>query len=299
LALVADYTSSRIRKVTISTGKVETLKDASNAVISFSGICGVHWSPDGKYAFAVLLFAGVVKQVVVDPAKLAVCDAGSHTVRRVTLQTYEVETLAGSVQGYSEGTGGAALFSSPYGVTFDSAGLYLYVADKGNHRIRRIDANSKAVTLFAGSGSVGSTDGTGAGATFNSPTKVVMSPDGAHLFVTSVGDHRIRRIVTASQVVSTLVGSSAGHADSSGLLAMFNQPNGIALSPSGTDLYVAEIYRIRKVNLGDLSVTTYAGSGSAGSSDGVGLAASFDQPVDLQVRTPPPPPPPPSYLSTP
>ena len=120
----------------------------------------------------------------------------------------DVSTLAGSGSaGSVNATGAAASFNSPYGVAVDGAGN-VYVADRGNHLIRRM-SSAGVVSTLAGSGSVGSVDGTGAGASFNSHYEVAV--DGAgNVYVGDGGNHLIRKVSSAG-VVSTLAGSgSAG-----------------------------------------------------------------------------------------
>ena len=78
-----------------------------------------------------------------------------------------VSTLAGSGSGvYADGTGAAASFRNPYGVAVTADGQTVFVVDQTNHRIRRIDVASGAVSTLAGSGSGENADGTGAAASF-------------------------------------------------------------------------------------------------------------------------------------
>ena len=90
-----------------------------------------------------------------------------------------VTTLAGSSQGSTDATGTSASFNGPAGITTD--GTNLYVADEGNHRIRKIVISTGVVTTLAGSSSIGSTDATGTSASFSNPSGI--TTDGTNLYV--------------------------------------------------------------------------------------------------------------------
>ena len=190
-----------------------------------------------------------------------------------------MSTLAGSaVAGAVDGTGIAASFNTPYGITTD--GTNLYVADYGNKKIRQIVIATGVVTTFAGSGVAGAVDGTGIAASFNMPTGIIR--DGVNLYVTDLGNHKIRKIVIATGVVTTLAGSGvAGAVDGTGIAASFNTPYGI--TTDGTNLYVADYgnKKIRQIVIATGVVTTLAGSGLTGAVDGTGIAASFNRPYNL------------------
>jgi NHL repeat len=119
-------------------------------------------------------------------------------------------TLAGSGSaGYADGVGAAARFSSPHDVAADASGN-VYVADTGNHCIRKVTP-AGLVTTVAGTGAAGHADGAAAAATFSRPTGVAVSyENGAALppvlYVADRGNHRIRRIDTATATVTCYAG---------------------------------------------------------------------------------------------
>lgn len=143
--------------------------------------------------------------------------------------------LAGGAEGYRDGAGAAAAFNTPSGVALDGRGN-LYVADTGNHAIRKI-APDGTVSTLAGSGVAGFADGQGALAQFNGPVGVAVDKDGV-VYVADTYNDRIRRIAPDG-TVSTLAGTGRpGFADGSGAVAQFDTPCGIAVGKDG--VYVAD-----------------------------------------------------------
>lgn len=184
-----------------------------------------------------------------------------HTVRKFDISTGDLTLLAGSVStaGSTDGTGSGALFSAPRGVASD--GTNLYVAETGNHIIRKIVIATGVTTLFAGGvGATGTTNATGSAARFNNPYDVVYN--GGYLYVADYSNHKIRRIDVSTAAVTDLAGGG-GFADGTGLGARFNGPIGIA-TDGATYLYVADYnnHAIRKVNRTTGQVTTILGSPS-------------------------------------
>jgi len=173
-----------------------------------------------------------------------------------TTVTYEaaiVSTLAGGKEsGFVDGQGENARFRSPKGIAIDAAGN-LYVADSGNHRIRKVTPEGEVSTL-AGSGETGYNkggfaDGEGQNAKFNEPSGIVIDAAG-NLYVADKFNHSIRRI-TPEGKVSTLAGNGEkGIADGEGSDARFNDLGSIAIDAAG-NLYVADgswdNRRIRKI----------------------------------------------------
>ncbi len=184
------------------------------------------------------------------------------TIGQTNGPVYTFTTLTNRASiGSDDGTGSAARFSSPQGVAVDSAGN-LFVADTGNHTIRRITP-ARVVTTIAGSaGQPGSADGAGATARFDRPNDVVVD-GGENLYVADTGNHTIRRI-SPSGVVTTLAGDPGhtGFADGTGSAALFSKPAALALSTTG-DLFVADYGNnaVRKIMLSGV-VTTLIDSSS-------------------------------------
>jgi sugar lactone lactonase YvrE len=221
------------------------------------------------------------RAVAVDASgNVYVADFINHKIRKIT-PAGVVSTFAGSgFTGSTDGTGTAASFRNPSGVAVDASGN-VYVADYGNHKIRKITP-SGVVSTFAGSGTQGSADATGTAASFNAPFGLAVDASG-NIYVADTGNHKIRKITPAG-VVSTLAGSgSYGSTDGTGTAAIFAFPNGVALDASG-NVYVADTNnnKIRKITSAGV-VSTFAGSGTQGSIDGTGTAASFDYPTGVAV----------------
>ncbi|MBL0153227.1 MAG: IPT/TIG domain-containing protein [Chitinophagaceae bacterium] len=194
------------------------------------------------------------------------------------LPTYTTSTFAGFNQGYADGNGTAASFNVPSGVTRDASGN-IYVADRDNHRIRKITP-AGVVTTFAGSGTAGFVNGNGTAAQFNQPYSITI--DGAgNLYVGDRMNHSIRKITPAG-VVSTLAGDgNGGMINGTGSGARFNEPLGVAADAAG-NVYVADYINslVRKVTPAGVA-TTFAGSGGFSLTDGTGTAASFSGPFGI------------------
>ncbi len=217
--------------------------------------------------------------VAVDSAgNVYVADTFNNEIRKITPEGVTT-TLAGSLtQGYQDGPGETALFRQPTGVAVDSEGN-LYVADQNNHKIRMITPEGVVSTL-AGSGA-GYTDATGTNAKFQYPRAVAVDSAG-NLYVADQNNHKIRKIAPGG-VVTTLAGSGQGSADGTGTAASFAYPRAVAVDGVG-NVYVADqfYHKIRMITPAGV-VTTLAGSGSNGSADGTGAAASFYNPYGVAV----------------
>ena len=189
----------------------------------------------------------------VDGPDLYVADSGNNRIRLVSGgQGYPVSTIAGGAAAawVDAPLGVNARFNAPSDVAMYWP--YIYVADTGNHRIRRIDLSSQdfAVTTIAGDGTPGYLDGEGLAARFNAPQGLELSGDG-RLYVADTGNHRIRVIDLADPLFTVtpfVGGATAGTSDGLGAQGRFNAPAGLLFDYDGS-LIVADSgnHRIRRV----------------------------------------------------
>jgi len=189
----------------------------------------------------------------------------------------------GAALDHTDGTGSSARFYNPTSIAIDAAGN-LYVADGGDHTVRKVTAGGVVTVLAGASGQGGSIDGTGGGARFQYPYAVAVDA-GGNVYATDIGNHNIRKI-TAGGSVSTLAGMAgvAGFADGVGTNAQFNLPQGITVDAAG-NVYVADTNNstIRKIATNGV-VTTFAGAAAqTGTSDGAGGSARFNYPFGLAI----------------
>ena len=211
-------------------------------------------------------------------AALSVAVAGAQPA-----DNWIIETVAGNgTEGFG-GDGGAAVAAQlylPLGVALDGAGN-LYIADLGNHRIRKVDA-AGVITTVAGSGSTGEfgggfggDGGAATGARLSSPAGMAL--DGAgNLYIADGWNHRIRKVDAAGTITTVAgsgrsgLGSMGGYSGDGGpaTAAQLYAPAGVALDGAG-NLYIADLlnHRIRKVDSAGV-ITTVAGSGEVGFGEG-------------------------------
>ncbi len=260
---VADLGSHTIRKVVIATTEVTTL----------AGSWGGAGYADGTGAAAEFLGP---EGIATDGTNLYVAESMNDTIRKIVIATAEVTTLAGAERqfGYADGTGAAARFSSPCGISTDNTNLY--VADSRNHTIRKVVIATTEVTTLAGTAPwYGRADGTGAAARFDHPFDV--TTDGTNVYVADGYNNAVRTVAIATAQVSTLAGTPAtGATDGIGAAARFRNPVGV--TTDGENLYVADAGNstIRKVVIATGQATTLAGTaGSWGYADGTEASARF------------------------
>ena len=265
---VADKANQTIRKVT-STGVVTTL----------AGVAGSQGTNDGPANVARFYDP---EGVAVDKSgNVYVADFNNHTIRKVTPKgmVTTLAALAGSL-GFVDGKGSAARFGNvpsfgPSGVAVGTDGN-IFVADTGNHAIRKVTPEGVVTTLAGSAGGTGSADGAGSFARFRYPGGAAVDKAG-NVYVADTGNDTIRKM-TPQGVVTTLAGLAGqrGSVDGTGSKARFTDPFDVTVDSSG-NVYVADEGNdtIRKVTPEGV-VTTLAGlAGNFGSTDGIGSAARF------------------------
>jgi sugar lactone lactonase YvrE len=250
---VADTLNSTIRKIT-----------PAGVVTTFAGTPGSGGSADGIGATARFNFPF---GVAIDKAdNVYVSEVGNNTIRKITPAAV-VTTLAGlpPIADYADGTGSAARFNTPVGISADSA-ANLYVCDEANQTIRKITAGGEVTTIAGLADSPGSVDGSGLAVRFSGPAAVSKDAAG-NVYVADAGNVTIRKITPAG-VVSTFAGTAqrTGTADGTGSDAQFMRPAGIAVDSHG-NVFVSDSGRypysgghsLRKITPAGLVTTVASG----------------------------------------
>ena len=242
---IADTHNHRVRRVDAATHTIITI--AGTGVSGFAG--------DGSLATAAELASPLT--LVFGPTNLLyVADSRNHRVRSVNLQTGVITTVAGlGTQGFS-GDGGAATsarLDTPSGLAFDSAGN-LFIADTGNHRVRRIDAVSHTISTVAGAS---------ASSQLLRPVSLVVAASG--LLVADAGSQQVLRLDIASGALTVFAGQGSQSFQGDGgpaAIALLDTPAALAVTPSGiVSIADAGNARIRQVGA-DGSISTVAGLGT-------------------------------------
>ncbi|MFB9843546.1 NHL repeat-containing protein [Mucilaginibacter ginsenosidivorans] len=265
---VGDWANNLIRKINVNTGAVST----------FAGTVAPGFN-DGPISSAI--FNGTANIVFDKSGNLFIADEENNRIREITTAGNAV-TIAGSgLQGSADGVGTAASFFHPEGMVID-ANNNLYVADN-NNTIRKINLATKQVSTYAGTGVRGFKNGPVASATFSSPYGLAMDANG-DIYVGDIVNNCIRKITVSTGMVSTFAGTSVqGLSNGPALNATFYFPCGVAFDPKG-NLFVAELKNntIRKIAT-DGTVSTYAGTGQKGATNGPATQATFSQPIGLAI----------------
>ena len=275
---VADTGNQRIRMVqqtgsgSSTTWSVSTL--AGNGTPGFAdgpGASAKFYNPHGIAIDA----AGVVY----------VADTTNNRIRRIGTDGV-VSTVAGDgTAGLQNGSGSQARFNAPQGLALDNQGN-IYVADTGNAAVRKIDGGGTVSTL-AGDGTIGSSDSPNA--RFDGVVGIAVEGQNVYVYLADTGNHRIRRLDVTGTVI-TVSGAERGFKDGSASQARFAEPSGIALEADGKIIIadgVNSLIRLVDPALAasgsNQAVSTVAGTGVRGSTNGSGDVARFFTPRGVAV----------------
>ena len=265
-----DFGNRTVVKITVSSNTLTVV--AGNGTFGYSGDGGPATSASLSLAFGV---------AVDSLGNVFIADTLNQRVRKVTVSTGVITTVAGNgVAGFSGDSGLAtsASLNNPTGVAVDASGN-LYIADRDNHRIRKVTAGT--ITTVAGNGTGAfSGDGTATSISLNQPSGVAVS--GTVVFIADTLNNRIRKLTNGAIATVAGDGTAGFSGDGAGATsAALANPTGVAVDAFG-NFYIADSSnRIRKVT--GTTISTVAGSGSFSFSgdDGAATSAALASPFSV------------------
>jgi DNA-binding beta-propeller fold protein YncE len=227
-----------------------------------------------------------------DPAgNLCFSDTYNHCIRRIDARSGIITTIAGSGERGFSGDGGPATraqMDQPYGIVIDRSGN-IYIADRLNGRVRRVDGASGVITTLAGDGS-GKYSGDGGPADragLAEPNGLALDREHRRLFVADVADNRVRVVDLASGIITTFAGTGkAAHAGDGGSAASADVfgARAVALAPDDS-LYVLERQgsSLRRVRDGIIETVAGTGARAYGGDGHDARHAVFNAPKEMAV----------------
>ncbi|WP_159020359.1 hypothetical protein [Algibacter sp. L3A6] len=224
---VADSSNNRIRKVSLA-GVVTTFAGGSSGFVDGMGTAAKFNKPSGLTTDA--------------DGNIYVADLENQSVRKITTAGL-VSTLAGGTEGYNDGAGSSAQFKDPRAIVL-SNNNELMVTDQFGRTVRKVTL-AGVVTVFAGNGVSGSSDGVGTSSSFGVPNGITIDNDG-NLLVSDRSEHNIRKISPNAEVTTIAGTRSLGSDDGVASQATFYNPAGMLVTADGT-IYIADYdnHRIR------------------------------------------------------
>jgi uncharacterized protein (TIGR03437 family) len=246
----------------------------------FSGFSLMPGNTDGSAAAA--RFNAPLGMAIDQNNNLYVADELNHCIRKVT-PAGDVSTFCGNgIAGHQDGNANTARFNFPSDITYDAINGYFYVADKGNHCIRKVNLSGTVFTVAGIPGSPGYVDAPGLSARLENPAGVAVEGELANIYIADQGNHCIRKL-DHQGLLTTFSGSTVpGQQDGTGIAAKFSAPADITWDTAGY-LYVTDIINqnIRRISKNSQQVVTAAGVGVAGFQDGTTALSLFNNPVGI------------------
>ena len=240
---IADFINSRFRKIDIGTGIINTI--VGNGTAGYNG--------DGIPATSAALN---------DPLRIAfdasgnifIADALNHRVRKVAVGTGIITTIAGTGTSGYNGDGilaTSARLNFPHGIAVDANGN-IYIGDKNNYRVRKIDVGTGLISTVAGTGVFGSSGdgGDAIAARLGGPDGIAVDGEG-NIYIADESNHRVRKIDISTGIINTIAGTGvAGFSGDGGpaTSAKLYFPSRIAIDAS-CNIYISDLtnQRIRKI----------------------------------------------------
>jgi sugar lactone lactonase YvrE len=233
----ADRTFHRVRKVNMQNGNVSSVAGSGVGTIANGvGSSASFNSPAG---------------ICIDSTdtNLYVSEFSNNMIRKIVIASQDVTVVAGSgTATIVDAVGTFAGFRMPVGICIDKSDNYLYIADQGNNRIRKIEISSKIVTTLAGA-AFGHADGIGTNALFQSPQGIAID-NNDYVYVADQGSNRIR-MISPMGIVSTIAGSLATITDGLGTTSAYTIPSNVWVNKQGTLLRTLDsgAHLIRNINI--------------------------------------------------
>jgi len=274
---IADVNNYCVRKVS-----------AAGVITTFAGGSPATATGDGGPATAA--YIKTPHAVAVDAAGNVYIADQNNLIRKVTVSTGIITTVAGNGASAATGDGGpatAASINQPQALAIDASGN-IYIADYGNNKIRLVTASTGKISTFAGNGTPGSTgDGSPAtAAELKGPSGLAIDAAG-NVYISDLGNSKIREVLKSNGNIIAYAGNGTAGPTGDGMMATaveFNSPAGLAIDISGS-LYVADAAnnRIRRVSAASGIVTTVVGNGSPAylGDNGPATAAEISDPVSI------------------
>ncbi len=245
---IADEYNYRVRKISISTGIISTIAGSGASV----------YSGDGGAATSAAFYTP--HHVALDvTGNLYITDSNSNRIRKVTISTGIISTIAGTgTAGYSgdNGDATAALLLYPTGSALDATGAFsntvpfdiflialivignVYIADFFNERIRKVTIPTGIITTVAGTGSAGYSgdNGPATSAAIWHPGGVALDSDDLYLYIADISNDRIRKVTISTGIITTIAGTdTSGYSGDNGpaTSATLSSPNGVTVDSAG------------------------------------------------------------------